>query len=181
MELIAQVIGLFAMAFNILSYQRKTRLGVIGFQLFGSALFAVNFFLLGATVGALLNVLSAIRAIVFLNKEKLRADHPLWLAGFTATFLASYVLTFTLFGKEATALNLIAEFLPVIGMVATTISFRYTDAKTIRRFGLISSPCWLIYNLFAGSIGAICCEVLSLGSVLLGMWRLDRKKKGDRL
>ena len=75
---------------------------VIGFQLFGSALFAVNFFLLGATVGALLNVLSAIRAIVFLNKEKLRADHPLWLAGFTATFLASYVLTFTLFGKEAT-------------------------------------------------------------------------------
>ena len=105
MELIAQVIGLFAMAFNILSYQRKTRMGVIGFQLFGSALFAVNFFLLGATVGALLNVLSAIRAIVFLNKEKLRADHPLWLAGFTATFLASYVLTFTLFGKGIPEVN----------------------------------------------------------------------------
>lgn len=176
MELIAQAIGLAAMAFNITSYQRKTRMGVIGFQLWGSVLFALNFYLLGATVGAMMNVLSAIRAIVFLNREKLRANHPAWLAGFVAAFLLSYGLTFTLFGTEATLKNLLVEFLPVIGMTATTVSFRYTDAKTIRRFGLISSPSWLIYNLFAGSLGAIACEVLSLGSILLGIWRMDRKK-----
>ena len=176
MELIAQAIGLAAMAFNISSYQRKSRMGVIGFQLWGSVLFAVNFYLLGATVGAMMNVLSAIRAIVFLNREKLRANHPAWLVGFVAAFLLSYGLTFTLFGTEATLKNLLVEFLPVIGMTATTVSFRYTDAKTIRRFGLISSPSWLIYNLFAGSLGAIACEVLSLGSILLGIWRMDRKK-----
>ena len=176
MELIAQAIGLAAMAFNITSYQRKTRMGVIGFQLWGSVLFALNFYLLGATVGAMMNVLSAIRAIVFLNREKLRANHPAWLAGFVAAFLLSYGLTFTLFGTEATLKNLLVEFLPVIGMTATTVSFRYTEAKTIRRFGLISSPSWLIYNLFAGSLGAIACEVLSLGSILLGIWRMDRKK-----
>ena len=176
MELIAQAIGLAAMAFNITSYQRKTRMGVIGFQLWGSVLFALNFYLLGATVGAMMNVLSAIRAIVFLNREKLRANHPAWLVGFVAAFLLSYGLTFTLFGTEATLKNLLVEFLPVIGMTATTVSFRYTDAKTIRRFGLISSPSWLIYNLFAGSLGAIACEVLSLGSILLGIWRMDRKK-----
>ena len=176
MELIAQAIGLAAMAFNITSYQRKTRMGVIGFQLWGSVLFALNFYLLGATVGAMMNVLSAIRAIVFLNREKLRANHPAWLVGFVAAFLLSYGLTFTLFGTEATLKNLLVEFLPVIGMTATTVSFRYTDAKTIRRFGLISSPSWLIYNLFACSLGAIACEVLSLGSILLGIWRMDRKK-----
>jgi hypothetical protein len=124
----------------------------------------------------MMNVLSAIRAIVFLNREKLRANHPAWLAGFVAAFLLSYGLTFTLFGTEATLKNLLVEFLPVIGMTATTVSFRYTDAKTIRRFGLISSPSWLIYNLFVGSLGAIACEVLSLGSILLGIWRMDRKK-----
>jgi len=176
MEIFAQAVGIFAMAFNILSYQRKTRMGVISFQLCGSILFAVNFYLLGATVGALMNVLSAVRAMVFLNKERLRADHPAWLAGFVAAFLTSYVLTFTVFGKEATAWNLIVEFLPLIGMTATTISFRFTDARAIRRFGLISSPSWLVYNLVTGSIGAICCEVLSLGSILLGIWRMDRKQ-----
>ena len=175
MDLIAQAIGLAAMAFNISSYQRKTRMGVIGFQLWGSVLFALNFYLLGATVGAMMNVLSAIRAVVFLNREKLRANHPVWLVGFVAAFLGSYILTFTAFGTETTLQNLLVEFLPVIGMTATTVSFRYTDAKTIRWFGLISSPSWLVYNLFAGSLGAIACEVLSLGSIILGIWRMDRK------
>ena len=175
-EIIAQAIGLLAMAFNILSYQQKTRNRAIAFQLCGGALFAVNFFLLGAIVGSILNVIAAIRAIVFLNKEKLKADHPAWLVGFTATYILSYVLTFTAFGKEPTAFNLIVEFLPVIGMTATTISFRLSDAKAIRKYGLISSPSWLIYNIANFAIGAICCEVLSLISIVIGMIRLDRKQ-----
>ena len=65
----------------------------------------------------------------------------------------------------------------MIGMVALTISYRLNDAKAIRRFGLISSPSWLIYNIANLSIGAIFCEVLSLGSILIGIFRLDRSKK----
>ncbi len=176
-ELIAQIIGIAAMVFNILSYQQKTRAAAISFQLVGASLFAVNFFLLDAVVGGLLNVIGAIRSIVFLNKEKLHANHPAWFIGFTAAYLASYILTFTLFSKEPTAFNLIIEFLPVIGMVALTISYRLSDAKSIRRFGLISSPSWLIYNIVNLSIGAICCEVLSLCSILIGIFRLDRNNK----
>ena len=179
-EWIAQGIGIAAMAANILSFQQKTRLNAIGFQLVGGALFAVNFFMLGATVGGILNAVAFVRAIIFLNKEKLRADRPGWLVGFTAVYLASYVLTFTVFGKAPTAVNLIIEFLPVIGMISTTLGFRMTDAKAIRRFGLISSPCWLIYNIANMSIGAICCEVLSLGSILIGMARLDREKHENK-
>ena len=177
MELIAQTIGIAAMGFNILSYQQKTRSRVIAFQLFGGFLFCINFFLLGAISGSLLNAVAVIRAIVFLNKEKLRADHPVWLAGFVAVYLLCYGLTFTVFGTEATTRNLILEALPVIGMTATTISFRLSDAKDIRRFGLISSPSWLVYNIVSFSVGAIICEVLSLGSIFIGMLRLDRSKK----
>lgn len=176
MELTAQIVGLAAMSFNILSYQQKTRSQVIAFQLFGGLLFCINFFLLGAISGSLLNAVAVIRAIVFLNKEKLRADHPVWLAGFTAVYLICYGLTFTVFGTEASLRNLVLEALPVIGMTATTISFRLTDAKAIRRYGLISSPSWLIYNISSFSIGAIICEVLSLGSIILGIIRLDRKQ-----
>lgn len=172
----AQAVGLLAMAFNILSYQQKTRERAIVFQLCGGGLFAVNFLLLGATTGAVLNLIAVIRAIVFLKRETFHANHPAWLAGFILTYLGSYVLTFTLLGKEPSIANLVTEFLPVIGMTATTLSFRLTDAKAIRRFGLISSPSWLIYNLCCFSLGAIVCEVLSLGSILVGMLRLDRQK-----
>ena len=59
-EIIAQAIGVAAMVFNITSYQRRTPGGVIAFQLIGSTLFAVSFFMLGATVGALMNVIGAV-------------------------------------------------------------------------------------------------------------------------
>ena len=176
-QIIAQVIGIFAMVFNLLSYQQKTRNKAIIFQLFGTTLFTVNFLMLGAMVGGLLNLVGAVRAIIFINKEKLRADHIAWQIGFVIVYFASYILTFTVFGKEPTPFNFIIEFLPLIGMIATTISYRFTDAKAIRRFGLISSPAWLVYNIANMAVGAILCEVLSLGSIIIGIIRLDRKDK----
>lgn len=174
-DIAAQAIGILAMLFNIASFQQKRQRAVIACQLGGALLFSLHFFMLGAVIGGILNAIGAVRAVVFIFREKFRADHPLWLAAFLLTYGASYLLTFTLFGKEPTAANLIVELLPVIGMVATTISFHLTDARAIRRFGLISSPSWLIYNIINHSIGAVCCEVLCLCSILTGMARLDRK------
>ena len=176
LAIIAQGIGIVAMVFNIFSYQQKNQKNVILFQLFGGMLFGIHYWMLGAVVGALMNVIAVIRAIVFIFKEKLRADHIAWTVGFIAVFLVSYVLTFTVFGKEPTPINFLLEFLPIIGMTALTIGFRCRDAKAIRQFGLISSPAWLIYNIANVAIGAICCEVISLISIVVGMLRLDRKQ-----
>ena len=131
-EMFAQGVGIVAMGFNIFSYQQKTRQRAISFQFFGSLLFALNFFLLGATVGAILNLVGTVRAMVYLNKDKLRAQRLPWLLGFVAVYLTSYLLTFTVFGKEPTALNLIVEFLPVVGMTATTASFRWKNSRCCR-------------------------------------------------
>lgn len=176
LTLLGQAIGIVAMAFNILSYQNKNQKTVIAFQFFGSALFALSFLMLGAIIGGILNFIGIIRALVFMNKEKLHADKPIWLWGFIAAYLVTYVLTFTVFGQEVTPVKLLIEALPVIGMTALTIGFRMTDAKAVRCMGLISSPSWLIYNIASGSIGAIACEVITLASILIGMLRHDRKK-----
>ena len=174
-QLIAQIIGIVAMAFNTLSYQGKKQSSVILCQLFGAVLFAANYLLLGATVGGILNIIGAVRAIIFLFKEKLKADHLPWFIAFIASYVAVYVLNFTVFGKEPTAFNLIIEILPVIGMLALNIGFRLKSASDVRKCGLVSSPSWLIYNIVAGSWGAIICEVLTLISILVGMLRHDKK------
>lgn len=178
MEIAAQIISIVAMAFNILSYQQKSARGVIAMQFFGGSLFAVSFLMLGAYVGGLLNIIAAVRAILFFYKDKFKTDHIAWLVFFIATYLAAYAATFLVFDKEPTVINFLIECLPVIGMVATNLAFRYKEAGIIRRFGLVSSVCWLIYNIVALSIGAICCEALSIGSIFIGMARLDRKKAG---
>jgi hypothetical protein len=180
-EIIAQAIGIVAMVFNILSYQGKKQKTVITLQLFGGLLFAVNFWMIGAKVGGILNVIAVIRALVFLFKDKLKSDSIFWLIGFILSYIAVYVLTFTVFGTELTPWNLIREILPVIGMFSLTISYNMSGAKEIRRLGTISSVCWLIYNCAHLSFGGIACEGMCLASIIIGILRYDRKKELQEL
>lgn len=179
MDIVAQIIGILGMIANILSFQQKSQKGVIAFQFFGSLLFSINFFMLGAYVGSMLNLIGIIRALVFYFKEKTHAHHIAYLFGFSALFICAYVLTFTVFGTEPSAKNLIIEVLPVVAMIVATVAFRSKNAGDIRKFGLVYSPMWLAYNLFNLSIGAIGCEVLNLASIIIGMIRLDKSKKND--
>ena len=174
-EIIAQAIGIVAMVFNILSYQGKKQKTVITLQLFGGLLFAVNFWMIGAKVGGILNVIAVIRALIFLFKDKLKANSVFWLIGFILSYIVVYILTFTTFGTELTPWTLIRELLPVIGMTALSVGFRLKDAANIRKYGLVSSPAWLIYTTAVGSWCAIICETLTLISICVGMFRHDKK------
>lgn len=176
-DIFVQAIGVVAMGFNIFSFQLKSSVKVIVCQLFGAILFATHYFLLGATVGGLLNLVAIFRAIVFANGERFRSKNIGWLVLFVSLFALSYVLTFTVFGKPFTLSSALLEVLPVIGLTASTISFRLDSAKAIRQYGLICSPCWLIYNVINQSIGASICEAVSIVSIVIGTIRHDLKKK----
>ncbi len=173
-EFSAQAIGIVAMAFNILSYQNKKQKSIIAFQFFGSILFAVSFFMLKAYVGAILNIVAFFRAIVFLNREKFHAEKPVWILVFVLLFFSSYILTFTVFDTPWNWFSAVIELLPILGVTATTIGFHFKDAATVRKFSLICSPMWLIYNGVNIAIGGFICEALSLVSIVVGMFRHDR-------
>ena len=179
-EIIAQIIGIFGMLLSVLSYQQKGKARILTFQLLGSALFVVNFFMLGAFSGAILNLVAIIRALIFIYEDKIRGDHPAWTIGLTAVYILSYVSVFTIFRKEPTALNLILEVLPVIAMTVTTIAFRRKEDKALRRVAFISSPLWLTYNTIFFSLGGIIGETLNLSSAIIGTIRLDRKKEKNK-
>ena len=176
-EIAAQAISILGMTMNVLSYQQKNKRMVIAFQFFGGAFFAISFFMLGAIVGSIMNIIAVIRAIVYMNKEKLHTDRIEWVYAFTVLFFVSYALTFTVIGKEPSVKNLVLEMLPIIGMIATTVSFRLEGAREVRRLGLISAPAWLIYNIFCFSLGGILCEMFGMVSIFIGMARFDLKKR----
>lgn len=167
------------MVIAILSYQAKKQRTFAGVQLVSTTLFAVSFLLLGAITGALLNFIAAVRALIYYNKQKLHADKPIWLACFIAAYLGAYALTFTVFAKEPTPINFIIEILPVIGMVASHLALYMKEDKAVRRFSLISSPVWLVYNIISWSIGAVLCESFSIVSIIIGIIRHDIDK-GDK-
>ena len=173
-EIIAQGIGILGMVMNILSYQAKKQKNIIVIQFFGCLFFAINFFMLEAFTGAILNAIGVIRAVIYINKDKIKFM-KLVNYFFIIIYVLSYFATFLVFKKEITVLNLIIEVLPVIAMIASTIAFAMNSAKSVRRFAFISSPSWLVYNCVNLAVGAIVCEIFTLISVILAVIRLDIK------
>ena len=179
-EIIGQIISIAAMGCTIFSYQQKKQKALLICQLLGGTLFAISFFLLGAMIGAILNLIASVRAFMFLFEEKTKASHPLWLVLFIISYVAFYALNFTVFGTEPTPANLAIEILPIIGMTALSVAFMFGNSSKVRLLGLISSPSWLIYNIYYLSVGAIVCEVFSLCSIFIGMLRHDKRGKQDK-
>lgn len=180
MEFFAQAIGIVAMVVTVASFQFKSKRWLLLFQSLGSALFAVNLILLGGITGGLLNIVGTFRGILFMYVDRFRNHIKPVIGGFLCLYVLSYILTFTVFGKDPTVQNLIIEVFPVISMTAMTFGFAGKDAKTVRVCGFINSPCWLIYNCFNLAIGAILCEVFSLVSLISAVIRLDIKHEVKR-
>ena len=176
MEIVAQAFGIVGMLFNILVFQQKKQENVLICQFFAAATFAVNYFMLGAMVGGMLNVIGAVRSVVFYFKDKTHANSIAWLIIFVLAFASSYPLTFFAFGTDMNTKNFIIELLPVIAMIVATISLRVGVARAVRFFCLFTSPMWLVYNCFSGSYGAIASEILNLISIITGIIRLDIKR-----
>ena len=174
-DIIAQAVGIVAMVFTVVSFQQKNKKTVIALQLVGTALFSINYFMLGATVGCIVNVLGVLRAIVYLDRKRFGSDKSFWLIFFIVGFVCSYLLTFTVFAKEFTPKNALLEALPIIAMILFTVGYHRGSAKMIRRFALFCSPLWLTYNILNAAIGATLCEIISLCSIVIGMIRHDRK------
>ena len=185
LEIIAQILGIFGMFFMISSYQIKSQKGLIVVQLFGAVFFFLNFLLLGIAsgmvlAGMLLNFIGILRCIVFSNKKHFHADKKIWLFGFIASYFITYAIMFTFLGVTPSVENLIIELLPVIGMTSSNIAFFKNDARSVRLLGFITSPAWLVYDIFRFSLGGIITEALSLISIILGLIRYDIKKKESK-
>lgn len=176
MEIIAQIIGIFAMGFNVLSYQGKTQKHIMYMQLAASVLFIIHFMLLGAWTGGILNCIGLIRAIVFSQRDHKWASGKHWIALFIGASILFYIINITVFMPGKEFLFYLIEVLPVLAMGASTLAFYMTDAGKVRAFSLMSSPLWLIYNIVNRSIGGALTETFAIISIFIGMLRHDRKK-----
>jgi hypothetical protein len=180
MEETAQIFGIIGMIFNIIVFQQKKQKMVLLFQFFAAISFAANYFMLGAVIGGLLNLVGALRSVIYYFEKQTKANSIGWLVFFILAFASSYPLNFLVFKTPPTRFNLIIEILPVIAMIVATIAIKIGVSKMVRRLGLISSPLWLTYNCFTGSIGAILSEIFNLISIIVGIIRLDIRKKKSK-
>lgn len=155
------------MAAVFFSFQCKKVTFLYIFMSIGSLLFTIHFFMLGAYIGAMMNLIGLVRSGLFAMGDKTHKKPVLF--GILLT-----IVIFTIFGWQQETWR---SLLPFTAQIVSTLVLWTRDNTKIRICQIsVLSPCWIIYNIINVSIGGIICEILNSISVIVYFARIKRNK-----
>lgn len=153
---ISQGLVVFAIIFDVMSFQFRERKKIIFCLFCGAILIAVHFVLLGQWTAALLMTISPIRYAASYYSPSRKIKYSL--------FAASIVMTaFTFSG--------LASLISCCGSLLQTIAAFSKEDKPLRIFMAVGICFWIIHNVLVGSPMAVVVEIIFLFSTLLGLYR----------
>jgi len=170
LETVGQIIGLFAVVLTFISYQIKEPKKLI-LVLAGSALaIMINYLLIGALPGAVLNAVCIIRNVVYAFDDKKIFSYKWWPYVFMAAMAALGALSWQ--GP--------VSLLIIIPLMINTLFLSFKDNQKLRKSILFTSTLVLIYNLIVFSLGGIINESLAIISSVIGLIRFSKKNSPER-
>ena len=172
MNLLATIVGLLAVALFVFSYQLKRRRPLIFCNAASRLLYVIQYLLLGAFDGAILDSAAFFISLLCGEREKGLVKKHFWLL-FTlsnAVILGLGVLTYK---------NVISLF-AILGVFFELLALWLKKEKNIRILSIIAAPCWLVYNLLSGAYGSAVGNVITIVSILVAILRHDIKKRSAR-
>ena len=169
MILLAQIIGVFAVITFLLSYQQKKRKNIIVWNATSRILYILQYLILGAFEGAVLDILGTVSSVAAQKKDSkiIKKNLIFFIIGINLL-----ILTAGLFLYE----NIFSLF-PIVGVILHTSAFWITEEKIIRRVSFIGSPFWLVYNLASLAYGSAIGDILSMISIGSAIYRYDIRGK----
>lgn len=158
----AQCIGLVAMSINILAWQLKNPRWVIFSFCPASSLWAIQYYLLNAPLGVVLNLCSAIKD---------------GLLAFIGNKYVPYLIgTFLLF-IWAIGLHFFTHWYDILPLLSGTIInvalLQRDNRPLVARAGIAATVCWLLYNVIVHSYMGFASGAFSILSSIIGMARFE--------
>ncbi len=164
----AHILGVLAVATFLLSFQLKERRNIIVVNLTSRLLYILQYIVLGAFEGAVLDFMGLISSLIAKYKKK-----PFIAKHFKGIVVV--VNIFLLAAGMALYENIFSVF-AIFGIMLEVTALWLTKEKNIRILSLIAAPFWLAYNLANTAYGSAVGNVLVMLSIGTAMYRLDFKK-----
>lgn len=169
MTILANIIGIAAVILCVLSYQFKTRRGIIFFNASSRIFYVLQYILLGAFEGAVLDVVALLVTLLAQRKDRgWLKRHPKGIIWAANVFVVAMGL---LFYQNCYSL------LPIIGVLFETGAFWLDREQQIRLVSFLSVPFWLAYNLLFAAYGSAVGNVMTLVSIGIAIIRYDILKQ----
>lgn len=169
MNLFAQIVGILAVISFLLSYQQKKRKNIIIWNATSRCLYIIQYFMLGAFEGAVLDILGTVSSVMAQKKEKrfIRQYSKVVVILLNLIILAAGMYLYE---------NIFSLF-PIIGVILHTSAFWINEEKIIRRVSFLGSPFWLVYNLASSAYGSAIGDILTMVSIGSAIYRYDIRRK----
>ena len=175
-EIIANGIGLVAITLYVLGYLQKTRKNIILVSVISKVLYVLQYILLGAISGAILDIVGALSSILAERKNKIgfiKKHTVLFVVIMDSLMIAGGAVLFFVFGDKYAIFS-------TLGVLLHTSAFWIDDEKKIRKLSFCGSPFWFIYNFMSKAYSCCIGDLLSMVSIVTSMIRYgDFKKNKD--
>ena len=126
----------------------------------------LQYVLLGAFSGAAMDSLSTVSSFLAGKKNEPRLKpYVKWIAAATLVVTAVVGTTLAIIQRDW------IEMLPVAGALLQNGGLWFEKEQTIRKFGLICAPFWLVYNYVSQAYGAALGSLLAIISIVISMVR----------
>ena len=168
--LLAQIIGFIGTIIIVFGMQQKKYGHIVFCKISNEFIAAIHYFLLGGYTGMLINFASCFTNGVYWYRNKKGKS--------TLIFQIIFGIMFVILG--ALSWHGPISIFVVAAKLISSVSLGINNPRIIRILNLISNPCWLIYNIYMGSIPGIISDILVIGSVVIAVVRLDILKKQNK-
>lgn len=163
MDIIVQLIGGLGIIASIISFQCKKHNSILFFRTLNEAIFALQYFLLGAYTGMAMNLVGCVRNIIFTKQVMQNKKTTITTIIFGILFLLFGIYTWQ--GKKSVLI--------IMAKVLSTIAYSNKNTTVVRTIIIITSTSWLVYNYCVFSLAGVLCEAFTLISLITGIIRLD--------
>ena len=130
----------------------------------------IHYLLLGGYTGMMLNLISCGTNLVYWYRIKKNKSTMVFQIIFGIMFFIVGILSWD---------GWISIF-AIAAKIISTVSLGMKNTRTIRIMNLISTPCWLTYNICVLSLGGICSDLIVLTSLIIAVIRIDIMKRGEK-
>ena len=167
LRLIAQLIGFLGTVTSVIGMQQKEYDRIVLCKITNEFTVSVHYLLLGGYSGMIVNFASIFaNATYWYRIKKGKTTLP-----FQIVFAAVFVTLGALSWQGYISLFVIAAKL------LSSVSLGIKNPRVIRILNLMSTPCWLTYNIYMRSIPGIISDSLVIASVIIAVIRLDILKR----
>ncbi len=186
-EIFVQVLGFVGIGLNIIAVQFNKYGTIIFFKTLGSLLFVIQYFLLGAYTGMVMDLIGSFRNIIFSLNVKNKRSNKIPVVIFSCITAIAGILTIAFTWdvskirwtndiQFATVLMVVISILSIIAKLISTIAYSIGDPHKMRLLNLPSSGCWLVYNFVAFTLAGTLNEIMTLSSVLIAEFRFRKER-----